>query len=96
VPDGNAEWILERPAIGDKTLPILANSTTTFTAAEASGPGQARAPLGQLPHEWWTMVTTSTPHITMANPGAISSSGQSFADDWKAFGRIDTFGKGSC
>jgi hypothetical protein len=95
-PDGNAEWILERPEEESKYYPILANSTTTFTGAEASGPGQARAPLGQLSHDWVNMITTSTPHITMAAPGSISSNGQSFTDQWKAFGRIDTDGVGNC
>jgi Peptidase A4 family len=94
-PDGHAEWILERPeSSGD--YPMLADATTTFTSAEASGPGQSLAPLGKLPHEWWTMVTTSTPHVTMANPGAISSSGLSFTDQWKAYGRADAAKSGTC
>lgn len=85
-PDGTAEWIFERPSTGGY-FPELANASTTFTQAKASGVGQSLQPLGKLPHQWWTMTTGGSPDVTMANPGGISADGLSFTDAWKAFGR---------
>lgn len=90
-PDGHAEWIDERTEetfIGS-TYPPLADSTVTFTHAQASAPGLSKRGVGNLPHFDNTMWTCKRPIVEMAVPLRITQNGTKFTIQWKHFGHSD-------
>jgi hypothetical protein len=89
--DGHAEWIDERTEeiLVTSYYPPLADSTVTFTQAEASAPGLSKRGVGRLPYYANTMWTCARPIVEMADSLPISRSGTKFTIQWKHFGHSD-------
>ena len=89
-PDGTAEWILERSEQGSGAgaeFPELAQAPVTFTGAEASSPTNSLTGVGNLSHYYDVMENcTSAPDVQLAAPGAVSSNGDNFTNNWEHFG----------
>jgi hypothetical protein len=93
--DGTAEWVLERTervVPGPPVYPALAESSTTFTSAEAAAAGVSRRGVGSLPHLAIIMLTCARPHERLAVPGRIAANHTSFAILWKNWGHADKAG----
>ena len=93
MPDGHAEWIDERTEVTffGSRYPPLADSTVTFTHAEASAPGLSKRGVGHLPHYANTMWTCARPIRELAVPLGIIN-GTKFKILWKNFGHTDKAG----
>jgi hypothetical protein len=84
--DGHAEWIYERPCLksGSKCkVQYLADAAPAFTEAQAviAGTQSGFFPLGDLDHV--TLDMTNCPDTqVLAQPGAISSSGYNFTEQY--------------
>ncbi len=89
--DGHAEWIDERTELTfvNSVYPALADSTVTFTHAEASAPGLSKRAVGRLPHYANTMWTCKRPIVELAVPLKITQGGTKFTIQWKHFGHPD-------
>ena len=80
----SAEWIVERPDIGSRNLPALADfASTTFT--DASATAGASGSISAFSYAPIDMVSNDG-SATLSTPGALSADGTSFTATWVGSG----------
>jgi hypothetical protein len=80
--DQSAEFIAERPGLSTGGLALLANFGTWTVKSAAVTSGTTTGSISKFPDTQLTMVNSSGK--TLAVPGALNSTGNSFKDVWKA------------
>lgn len=86
--DDQAEWIFERQT-EDGFYPLLADSPTSFTDAQARTASGSMTGVGNLPHYDSVMRSCDGGKTLLAAPGNIAPNGTDFKEYWYSFGTVD-------
>ena len=79
----SAEWIVERPEVGnDSGVPLANFGSVTFTNATVNGTSDPISAFTALSIE----MTANNGSTILAAPGPLSASGENFTDNWDALG----------
>jgi len=79
----SAEWIVERPEVGnDSGVPLANFGSVTFTNATVNGTSDPISAFTALSIE----MTANNGSTILAAPGPLSASGENFTDNWEALG----------